>query len=101
MRISGIEGDAIASLKPAAGKKAGGAGGAGTGFGELLTDYVKHVDSLQQKADASAKKLAMGEIQNPHDLATVLNEAELSFQLMTQVRNKMVRAYREVMRMKV
>jgi len=101
MRIAGIEGNAVASMKPATGKKSGTVEGPGTDFGELLTDYVQHVDSLQDRANASAKKLAMGQIQNPHDLAMVLNEAELSFKLMTQIRNKMVGAYQEIMRMKV
>ena len=101
MRISGIEGSAISSIKPAAGKKAGAAAKKSGGFGELLADYVQHVDSLQQKADAAAGKLATGRIQNPHDLAITLNEAELSFKLMTRIRDKMVRSYREIMRMKV
>ena len=101
MRISGIDGNAVASLKQAARAKTGPAAGADMGFADMLTDYVQHVDSLQQRADAGAKKLAVGQLQNPHDLAMALNEAELSFRLMTQVRNKMVRAYREVMQMKV
>lgn len=98
MKISGVEGAVTAPLKVQGGKKTRGAGG---GFADLLSDYVQHVDSLQQTADAGAKKLALGRIQNPHDLAMMLNEAEMSFRLMTQVRNKMVRAYREVMQMKV
>lgn len=101
MRISGIDGSAVSSVKPAAGTNAGAAAKKSGGFGDLLTDYVQHVDSLQQKADAAAGKLAAGKIQNPHDLAMTLNEAEMSFKLMTQIRNKMVRSYREIMRMKV
>ena len=101
MKISGIEGAVSAPSRLHGGTKTEQSPGAGQGFADLLSDYVEHVDSLQQAADAGAKSLALGKVQHPHDLAMMLNEAEMSFRLMTQVRNKMVRAYREVMQMKV
>ena len=70
-------------------------------FGEVLKDSLKQVNSLQQEADASIQSLATGGEASLHDTMLAIQKAELSFKLMMQVRNKIVEAYQEVLRMQV
>ena len=70
-------------------------------FKEMFEKYLKDVNELQLEADKSVKDLATGKAENLHQLITVITEADLSFRLMMQVRNKLVEAYREIMRMQV
>ena len=70
-------------------------------FGEVLKDSLKQVNSLQQEADASIQSLATGGAASLHDTMLAIQKAELSFKLMMQVRNKIVDAYQEVLRMGV
>lgn len=70
-------------------------------FGEVLKDSIKQVNSLQQEADASIQSLATGGAASLHDTMLAIQKAELSFKLMMQVRNKIVEAYQEVLRMQV
>jgi flagellar hook-basal body complex protein FliE len=42
-----------------------------------------------------------GEVQDVHSAMTAMQKADLSFQMMMQVRNKLIDAYHEVMRMQV
>lgn len=70
-------------------------------FKNVCADYLKDVNSLQKEAGHMAEKVATGEVDNLHEIAIALNEADLSFRLMMQVRNKLVAAYEEIMRMRV
>ena len=81
----------IASIAPAAGPASTG-GTAGASFGSFLNDAIAKVESFQQNADASVNRFLSGEGEE---------HAELSFDLFLQVRNKVVAAYEEVMRMQV
>lgn len=75
------------------------AGAAGRGFKEMLEDTVSKVNTdLLHAADLTGRKAA-GE---PLDIAQTVIEstkAELSFRLLLQVRNKVLNAYEEIMRM--
>ncbi|NCC52741.1 MAG: flagellar hook-basal body complex protein FliE [Spartobacteria bacterium] len=68
-------------------------------FKDVLTGLVDKVDSLQKDADASIKGLVTGETTNIHDVAVKMKEAEVAFSLMMEVRNKLVDAYQEIMKM--
>jgi len=70
-------------------------------FGELLQDSLAQVSTLQQEADAAIQSLATGSSTSLHDTILAVQKAELSFKLMMQVRNKIVEAYQEVLRMQV
>jgi flagellar hook-basal body complex protein FliE len=97
----------IGSLPVPAGAGAGvpAAGGAGpegkASFGEVLKDSLAQVNSLQHEADAAIQSLATGGTATLHDTMLAVQKAELSFRLMMQVRNKIVEAYQEVLRMQV
>lgn len=73
----------------------------GVDFKKLLQEAVNEVDQAQKVSDQEVKKLLEGEIQDVHSAMIALQKADLSFQLMMQVRNKLIEAYQEVMRMQV
>jgi flagellar hook-basal body complex protein FliE len=72
----------------------------GPGFSELLAGAVQKVDALQGQADGEAQKLALGG-GNLHETAIALEKADVALRVLTKVRNKVVEAYQEVMRMSV
>ncbi len=73
----------------------------GAGFGETLKEAVEQVDASQKEAGRQITSFVAGEQENVHDVMIAMNEAKLSFQLMTEVRNKMLDTYQELMRMQV
>lgn len=73
----------------------------GKTFNEHLTESIKTVNSLQANADAMATNLATGKSQNIHETMLAVTKAELSFNLMVQVRNKALEAYQDIMKMPV
>lgn len=75
--------------------------GAGEGFTQVLGDMVKQVNDLQIKADTAVQKLATGESKGLHEVMIAMEKSSISFQFLTQVRNKAVEAYHEIMRMQV
>jgi len=62
--------------------------GGGSSFRDMLKDWLNDVDSFQQKADESIKKLASGKITDVHQVMTALEEAKVAFNLMMKIRNK-------------
>ena len=73
----------------------------GASFGQVLKDSLAQVNSLQHEADRAIQALATGASGTLHDTMLAIQKAELSFKLMMQVRNKIVEAYQEVLRMQV
>ena len=88
------------SLPPAAAPSPAGAAGGGE-FQSVLAGAIAKVESFQQTAQASVDRFLSGEGEELHRVALASQQAELSFQLFMQVRNKIVSAYQEVMRMQV
>jgi flagellar hook-basal body complex protein FliE len=74
---------------------------AGGAFQSAFTDAVQKVESFQQNAQASVNRFLSGEGEELHHVAITSEQAELSFQLFMQVRNKIVAAYQQVMQMQV
>ncbi len=89
----------VGSLRPSAGA-AGKADGNGDGsFLQTLTDAFQQVDSLQSQADSQVTDLLQGRGSDVHTAMIAVEKADISFQLMMQVRNKIVSAYEEIARM--
>ena len=83
-------------------KGAGAADASGAGsFFDHLSQGVKEVNSSQVQADKMATDLATGKTENLHETMLATSQAELTFNLMVQLRNKALEAYTEVMRMPV
>ncbi len=70
-------------------------------FIETLSDSIQKVNELQKEADVAIEKLATGESNSVHGAMLAVSKADTAFRLTMQVRNKMVEAYQEVMRMQV
>ena len=73
----------------------------GNGFGKILEDSIEKVNKLQQEADNSVKKIAEGKGDDIVGTVLALEKADQSLKLMTEVRNKVIAAYNQVMRMQV
>lgn len=73
----------------------------GGAFQSAFADAVSKVESFQQNADQSINRFLAGEGEELHHVAIATQQAELSFQLFMQVRNKVVAAYQQVMQMQV
>ena len=71
------------------------------GFANTLRNAVEQVDGAQKEADAQIEAFVAGEQENLHEVMIAMNEARLYFQLMTEVRNKTLETYQELMRMQV
>ena len=70
-------------------------------FGKILNGFVDEVNTLQHRADASIEKLATGEITDVHQVMIAVEEANTAMEFMLEIRNKIVDAYQEIMRMPV
>ena len=70
-------------------------------FSKFLGDMVGKVNDMQVTADKSIQSLAVGESKGLHEVMLAVEKASISFQFLSQVRNKAVEAYQEVMRMQV
>jgi flagellar hook-basal body complex protein FliE len=69
------------------------------GFGDALTSAIEQVDKVQSDADLQVTNLVQGKEQDVHSALIAVEKADISFQLMMQVRNKIVNAYQEIARM--
>lgn len=70
-------------------------------FGRVIGDMVNQVNSSQLEADKAIRSLASGESKGLHEVMIAMEKSTISFQFLTQVRNKALEAYQEVMRMQV
>lgn len=70
-------------------------------FGSTLKRFIEDVNSLQNQMDTKIDKLATGEITDVHEVMIAVEEANTAMEFMLEIRNKIVEAYQEVMRMPV
>ncbi len=70
-------------------------------FGDYLRESIETVESMGQAAKDSADRFLNGEGEEIHQVALAAQRAELSFELMLQVRNKVIQAYQEIMRIQL
>lgn len=68
-------------------------------FGQQLESAVSGPDVEQQDAEYKVNSMLAGGGTDVHDAMIAVQKADLSFQLMLQVRNKVVQAYQEIERM--
>jgi flagellar hook-basal body complex protein FliE len=95
-----IQSSGSVELKQGAGTgEAGGAKG-GT-FLDALQNTMEEVNKTQLEADHSIKDLVAGRTKNIHETMLQLQKADLSLKTMMQVRNKVLEAYKEIMKMQV
>jgi flagellar hook-basal body complex protein FliE len=71
------------------------------GFGEFLSKSFEEVNTNLLSADRKVTELAVGKSENLHEAMLAFEKAESAFKLLTQVRNKAVDAYQEILKMQV
>lgn len=100
LEMRSMQADAMSRMKPAAVETTQVAGG--PNFAEMLGQAVGKVNETQQASNQLANAFEIG--QSGVDLTDVMiasQKASVSFQAMTQVRNKLVQAYQDIMQMPV
>ncbi|MBU1706471.1 flagellar hook-basal body complex protein FliE [bacterium] len=70
-------------------------------FGDTLSDFIQNVNELQKVSAEKTLAFATGQIQDIHEVMTASTEAGIAMQLLIEMRNKVVDAYRELMRMQI
>ena len=70
-------------------------------FASALSGALRSVDRLQKSAESEAARFLSGEAVDIHQVALAQQQAQLSFELFLQMRNKVVQAYQEIMRMQI
>jgi flagellar hook-basal body complex protein FliE len=72
-----------------------------SGFGALLKTQIQKVQSAQQEADRSLIGAVSGQETELHRVMIAQEEASLTFELMLEVRNKLVESYQQIMQMQI
>jgi len=70
-------------------------------FEPWLINKFDEVNEKINESDTLVRKLAMGETENLHQVMMALEKSKLQFTLVTEVRNKLLESYQEVMRMQI
>jgi flagellar hook-basal body complex protein FliE len=89
------------TLSPAQTTGAGSAQPASESFSNLLGRMVEEVSSKQTAANDAMRSVQSGGDVSLHQAVIAMEEANISFQLMVEVRNKLLDSYQEIMRMQV
>ena len=85
--------------KPPAGP--GGPGAVdGKSFSQFLDEKIGQVDELQQNADKAIQEMVSGKEGDITKVVSAVEKANLAFQMMVQIRNKLTEAYQEIMRIR-
>jgi flagellar hook-basal body complex protein FliE len=82
----------------AGGAQQGSGGSGGSSFLDTLHSAVDQVGQLQSQADTQVASMLSGGGQDVHSAMIAVEKANLTFELMVQVRNKIISAYQEVSR---
>lgn len=102
--------EALASLSPQARALAAAPGGAQAaaavpsaaaagGFGDMVSHGLAQVNRQLVDSQVDLQRLAVGDVQNLHQVMINLEESRVSFQLMMQVRTRLLEAYQDIMKM--
>ncbi len=97
VNIQKLQGSGTSSVTKAAKEKTS----EGKDFGDTIGEFIKAVNDSQKSAAQQASDVIQGKSQNLHQAMAKLEEAKLSFQLMVEVRNKLLESYQQLERMQV
>ena len=76
------------------------AGAGGSSFGNMLNQAIQQVNDVEKSSQGELQKFLSNE-SDLHSVMISLEKADLSFQTMMQVRNKIISAYQEIMKSQV
>ncbi len=88
-------------VQPAGTRPSRAAGEATPGFGRMLAQALEDVSQKHVEADQAVADLVAGKSQDIHNVMIATQKADVGFQLLMQVRNKVVSAYETIMRMQI
>jgi flagellar hook-basal body complex protein FliE len=70
--------------------------GGGDAFANQLKSALNEVNELQETSEKAIADLATGDVKDLHQAALAIGKAETSMQLMLEIRNKALNAYKEI-----
>lgn len=70
-------------------------------FGELIHDVLRSASAEQENVSNETGRLVTGEASSFHEISLAVARADVTFRFLMEVRDQLVGAYREVMRMQV
>ncbi len=70
-------------------------------FKDALFDAIERVNGLQQEAEKVTADVAAGRAHNMNEVLAAVQKADLAFQTLVQIRNKLLDAYQEISQMRV
>lgn len=100
MRVNPVTVTPIATDNTSRAAKPGTAGGPDS-FEASVKSAVRQVNDLQSQADRLAVKMVTGDLEDVHQAMLAMQKASLAMQFAVQMRNKVIEAYQEIMRMQV
>ena len=71
------------------------------GIGEQVTSAINKVNELQQNANSLVEQVAAGNVEDVHTAMIAMEQASMAMDFTLQVRNKVLEAYQEIMRMQI
>ena len=71
------------------------------GFPQVFKELVNNTNDLQMNAADIAEKFVLGEITDIHEVMIAAEEAGVALELVMEIRNKLIEAYQELMRMPI
>ena len=78
-----------------------GGGAVNKSFSTFLEAQLNDVNKMQKEGDEAVASMVTGRSHNIHEMMIALDRADVSFRMLTKVRNKAVEAYQEIMRMHI
>jgi flagellar hook-basal body complex protein FliE len=70
-------------------------------FKDTLSKFVQSVNDLQSRASATETSFLKGEITDVHQVMIAVEEASVAFELLMEIRNKLLDSYQQIIRMSV
>jgi flagellar hook-basal body complex protein FliE len=70
----------------------------GESFGQMLNSFIQDVNELQHNSADVEKKFLTGEITDVHQVMLASEEASVAFELLMEIRNKLLESYKEIIR---
>ena len=101
MEITSIVGAINTAFLPAPSNQIAEANAGSRTFSDMVSHGIADVNSQLLTSQVDLQALATGDVQNLHQIMMRLEESRVSFQLLVQVRNRLLESYQEVMKMQI
>lgn len=76
-------------------------GGDTQSFADVLSNAINSVDETMKSSDQQVQDFIAGESNNVHDVMISMQRAQMSFEMMVEIRNKAIETYQEISRMQI